>query len=75
MTAKNDYHNLIEKLHEQTVFLINQFDSIAVKSVPAKGYFIKFKGEKEVFVQKSNSVILDLIVEYREITEEEYNKF
>lgn len=57
------------------MYLMNQYETMAIKSVPGIGYFVKIKGEKEVFVPGQNSVVAEIILDYYEITEEEYNKF
>ena len=65
----------MKRLEEEPMFFANAYDTIFIRSVPTLGYFIKFKGEKEVFAKKGNSVVMDVVTGYREITEEEYNNF
>lgn len=61
----------------ETIYLLNAFDDIAVKSVPGKTntYFAKERGGTEYEISNMSYIVWDTISEANEITHQEYNDF
>ena len=73
------YNAFIEKVKKQEVYFLNTYEEAAIRSVPTKTegiiYYVKFKGEKTFQAEKGSTIIADALLEYKEITKEEYNSY
>lgn len=67
----------LERLSGRVVFLKNEFEGIVLKSTPGTGgkYYVKFAGEKPYEIKHSSKLVTETILEWNEITKEEYNAF
>jgi len=67
----------MRRMPHETIYLLNAFDDIAVKSVPGKTntYFAKERGGTEYEINNMSYIVWDTISEANEITHQEYNDF
>jgi len=73
--SNRKYQAFIKKLQQETVYFKNPFEKAVIKSIPGQGYQVKFKGKEPFEAQKGSEVVTDGILQYSEISEQEYNDF
>lgn len=68
---------LLSRLPHEEIYLLNEFEDIAVKSFPGKRarFVAKPKGGNEYEIGYDTTVISDALLEYKEITKEQYEAF
>jgi len=61
----------------ETIFLLNSYEDIAIKSIPGKisTFFAKERGGKEYQISNMSYLIWDTVSEAKEMTQQEYNNF
>jgi hypothetical protein len=66
-----------KRLKSGPVFLKNEFEGCVIRSVPGSrsSFFAKFPGEKEYPISSSSIIVTETLLEWSEITKEEYNAF
>jgi len=71
------YENIIQKLQTgQTVYLINEFYSTAIKCIPGtKHYKAKHKGGPEYDIESGADLVYDSFEPIVEISKEEYENY
>jgi hypothetical protein len=66
------------RLNSEVVYLRNAYEGAFIKSLPEGVYWVKFKGKqpfKAVTKPKLSKLVTDAILEWDEITKEEYDNF
>jgi hypothetical protein len=63
-----------KRLQNETIYLRNEFEDIVLRSTPGeKGkFYVKFPGESEYEIAHSTNLVTETLLEWDEITEEEY---
>ncbi len=75
ITVNQTYEQFIERFRAlPNFYFINTFEEAAIRH-SQNGYFIRFKGEQEFTTQQTNHLICDAFMEFKEITEKEYNEY
>ena len=54
---------------------MNTYENAVIKSIPETGFYVKFSGEDEFLAKNGSRLVTDGLLEYKEITEKEYNNF
>ena len=71
------HRDILPKLRKQVVYLENTLEKIVVRFTPPPDakVFAKAKGKQEFETTQSTEFITDTLLEAKEITQEQYNKF
>lgn len=64
-----------QKLIKQTVYLLNEHEGIVIRSEPNGDFFAKIKGYKEYKIDHDTDTVYEAILDQKEITKEEYEKY
>ena len=77
MNPENEriYQAFMKKLQTEIVFFMNTYENAVIKSIPETGFYVKFSGEDEFLAKNGSRLVTDGLLEYKEITEKEYNNF
>lgn len=77
MSPENEkkYNAFMNKLARDTLYFKNTFENACILSIPGGGYWVKFSNEKAFKAKEGSKLITDAILEYNEITKEEYDSF
>ena len=73
----NNYNRIIQKLHTETVYLLNSFEGVVMKLLPGENapIFAKFPGRQEYRISHNANLFADTLREANEITQEQYEKY
>lgn len=73
----NAYDNIVQKLQAgQPVYLVNEFYSTVVKCIPGTTHYkAKHRGGQEYNIDRSTSLVCEVLEDPIEITEQEYNEY
>ena len=69
------YNEMINKMEVQDVYFINDFEGVAYRSTPKGDFYGKTINGKEFKADYSSPIFNDALVEGKEISKEDYNKF
>jgi hypothetical protein len=72
MNGTVNYRNFLSKLCIQTVYFEYPFEDAYFRSEPGGEYFVKINGQPEFKALKDSKLITDALLEYREITKDQY---
>jgi hypothetical protein len=84
MTPENEkkYQTFLKKLGREIMYFTNTFEEAAIKSVPPAaaikhipGIWAKFKGQPEYSISGESNLVNEAILEYNEITKEQYDNW
>ena len=66
-----------ERLMKGNVYLKNEFENIVLRSTPGKNgkFYVKSPGKREREINYSTNLVTETLLEWEEITEEEYNNY
>lgn len=59
----------------ETIYFVNTFEQIVIRSEPNNKYFAKAKGGEEYPVASNTELVTEAILEHKEITKEEFDKW
>lgn len=65
----------LTKSTSQVIYFKSSLEEAVIKSIPAKGYFAKFKDGEEFETKGGSKMVADAIEQLEEITKEEYENF
>jgi hypothetical protein len=66
------YEDIMKRIPTEEVYLRYDFENVFVKSIPKKGYWLKFKGEEEFEVPHDHRIVTEALLEYSEISKKKY---
>ena len=75
MTRDEIFNVFLDKLCREPVYLFYEYEDAVLRSVPNRGWYVKFKGAQEFKAVSGSKLVTDAILVPSEITKEEYDRF